>query len=95
MRFLSFLTAFGLSLVTITPASAQEVEGVWVQYQIDIDTPVVEGSYVIAVVENGQAIRRGYSMKKIAQFMAQDCASGRIGKIELGNQKQNRRRGVN
>ncbi len=93
VRFFRYFAAFCLTIGSTGLATAQELEGVWAQYKIDIDSPVVEGAFLVAKVENGQVIRQGYSLKRISQFIAEDCASGKIGKIELGKQKQDRRRG--
>ena len=93
MRFFKFFTALCLALGSASLTTAQEREGVWVQYRIDIGDPVVEGAFLVAKIESGQVIKQGYSLQTISRFIAEDCAAGKISKLQLGKQTKSRRRG--
>ncbi len=84
-----FVFLMGQSLAV----AAQEVDGVWVQYSFKLGDPTVEGAHLIARIVNKQVVRQSYPMKKIVRFIREDCADGKIGKIQLGKQKTKRRRG--
>ena len=82
-----------ISLFSASCALAQAKDGDWIQYTIHIDKTEVTGAFLVARIIDKETVRQGYSLKQVAHFLREDCASGKIGKIELGEQKKKRRRG--
>ncbi|WP_139836445.1 hypothetical protein [Roseovarius aestuarii] len=93
MRLGNMLTVVCMVFGFAGAAYAQERDGVWVTYYLKDDTSTVTGLMQVALKENGQTIPAHYSLKRVSKFIAEDCASGKIGKIELGKQKYKRRWG--
>lgn len=92
-RFGKILAVTGLVIGFAAPAVAQEREGVWVTYYIKDSTQTVTGLMQVALKDGGQTTPAHYSLKRVAKFIAEDCASGKIGKIQMGKQKYKRRWG--
>ena len=92
-RLGKMLAVVGLAVGLAGPALAQEREGVWVTYYLKEDTPTVTGLMQVALKDGGQTTPAHYSLNRVAKFIAEDCAGGRVGKIEMGKQKYKRRWG--
>ena len=82
-----------ISLFSASCAFAQAKEGNRAQYRIQIDDTEVTGAFLVARIIDKETVKQGYSLKQVARFIQEDCASGKTGKIELGEQKRKRRRG--
>ncbi|WP_299843051.1 hypothetical protein [uncultured Roseovarius sp.] len=91
MRVLAGVLA--LFFFSVSMASAQEVLGVFVTYSLDMEGSKVRGTVMTARLEKGKEVPQGYSLKRVAEFIAEDCASGKVGKIKMGGKKVNQRLG--
>ncbi len=79
------LTVF---LLSATWASAQDKarkpEKIFVSYSVDMKKSAVSGAMMIARIVKGEEVAEGYSLKRVAEFIAEDCASGKVINLKLG-----------
>ncbi len=73
--------------------SAQENPGVFVTYSIEMKRSKVKGTMMTAKIVDGKAVPQGYSFQRVMAFITDDCASGKVGKVQIGKIVVNENRG--
>ena len=91
MRFLGSVLA--ISYLAAAGAVAQEQPGVFVAYSMDMKGSVVKGSMMIAKLADGKVVPQSYTLKRVVDFITEDCASGKVGRIKVGKKRVKRGRG--
>ncbi|MEO3413906.1 hypothetical protein AAFO92_04505 [Roseovarius sp. CAU 1744] len=85
--------ALALGLMAAPTVSAEEAAGDYVQYSLEMQGSRVKGIMLVARLVDGREVPHGYSLRRVAQFITDDCASGKVGKFKLGKRRTNKGKG--
>ncbi len=73
-----------IGLLAAPVSWAEELAGDYVVYSLKMDGSKVKGSMIVGRVVDGEEVPSGYSLKRIVEFINEDCASGNVRQIKLG-----------
>lgn len=86
-----------LALVSLWSPSigiAGEPSRDFVKYSLDMQGSRVKGVMLVALLVDGEEVPQGYSIRRVVDFITDDCASGKVSKFKLGKRRTNESQGV-
>lgn len=76
-----------VALVSASVSQAQEGAGDYVYYSLNMDGSKVKGSMIVARLVDNEEVPTGYSLKRVVEFITEDCASGKLRNVKLAKRK--------
>lgn len=75
-------------------SAAEEAPSDFVKYSLEMQGSRVKGVMLVARLVEGKEVPQGYSVRRVVDFITDDCASGKLSKFKLGKRRTNEGKGV-